>query len=141
MGFECRIMAPTTIRLAQTDRVRKTDRRDAKSLAEALAYDTYRSVYVPTQEDQEVRSFLYNGHFYRLTKDQPTYETQFLPDGTEAHYFLEEYLMNSKTGKFDNEKLIDVFADLDDVIENCSIQGIKFKDVIISPQVNLEGVD
>ena len=58
MGFECRVMAPTTIRLAQTDRVRKTDRRDAKSLAEALAYDTYKSVYVPNQEDQEVRSFI-----------------------------------------------------------------------------------
>lgn len=85
--------------------------------------------------------FLFNGHFYRLTKDQPTYETQFLPDGTEAHYFLEEYIMNSKTGKFDTERLIDVFSNLDDVLENCIIQGIKFKDLIISPQVSLEGVD
>ena len=58
MGFECRVMAPSTIRVASTDRVRKTDRRDAKCLAEALACDAYSQVHIPDQEDREVQAYI-----------------------------------------------------------------------------------
>lgn len=58
MGFECRVMAPSTIRIASTDRIRKTDRRDAKSLAEALANDAYSQVHIPDQEDREVQAYI-----------------------------------------------------------------------------------
>lgn len=66
LGYECRIMAPTTIRTAQTDRMRKTDRRDAKSLAQALAFDTYSPVYVPDETDQSVRNYI------RMREDHQT---------------------------------------------------------------------
>lgn len=85
--------------------------------------------------------FLFGGHFYRLTKDRPTYEVQYLSDGTEAHYFLEEYLPNPKSGRFETEKLIGIFVDIDDVLENCIIQGFRFKDIIVNPDFSLEGLD
>lgn len=58
MGYECVVMAPTTIRTAQTDRVRKTDRRDARGLAKALACNGYSAVHIPDEQDQTVRSFI-----------------------------------------------------------------------------------
>lgn len=58
MGFECRVMAPSTIRIASTDRARKTDRRDAKCLAEALACDSYSQVHIPDQEDRDVQAYI-----------------------------------------------------------------------------------
>ena len=56
-GYDCEIMAPTTIKKSSSDKRRKTDRRDAKMLAMALATDTYRSVYVLDDEDEGAREF------------------------------------------------------------------------------------
>ena len=50
-------MAPTTIKKSSSDKRRKTDRRDAKMLAMALATDTYRRVYVLDDEDEGTREF------------------------------------------------------------------------------------
>lgn len=58
MGLDCRIMAPTTIRTAAVDRIRKTDRRDAKSLAYALAYSGYNEVHIPDQQDLDIRDYI-----------------------------------------------------------------------------------
>lgn len=58
LGYQCVIMAPTTIRIAQADRVRKTDRRDARSLAQALANKAYNPVYIPDEQDESVRNYI-----------------------------------------------------------------------------------
>ena len=49
-------MAPTTI-LRNSKRV-KTDRIDAENLARCLAYGGYKSVYIPTAQDEAVRDYL-----------------------------------------------------------------------------------
>ena len=56
-GYDCVIMAPTTIKKSSSDKRKKTDRRDAKMLAMALATDTYRRVYVLDDEDEGTREF------------------------------------------------------------------------------------
>ena len=56
-GYDCVIMAPTTIKKSSSDKRRKTDRRDAKMLAMALATDAYRRVYVLDDEDEGTREF------------------------------------------------------------------------------------
>ena len=56
MNIRCVIMAPTTI-LRNSKRV-KTDRIDAENLARCLAYSGYKSVYIPTAQDEVVRDYL-----------------------------------------------------------------------------------
>ena len=56
MSIKCVIMAPTTI-LRDGKRV-KTDSRDAENLARCLAYGGYKSVYIPTPQDEAVRDYL-----------------------------------------------------------------------------------
>lgn len=56
MNIRCVIMAPTTI-LRNSKRV-KTDRIDAENLARCLAYGGYKSVYIPTAQDEAVRDYL-----------------------------------------------------------------------------------
>ena len=56
MNIRCVIMAPTTI-LRNGKRV-KTDRIDAENLARCLAYGGYKSVYIPTAQDEAVRDYL-----------------------------------------------------------------------------------
>lgn len=56
MGIRCVIMAPTTI-MRDSKRV-KTDRRDSENLARCLAFGGYKSVYIPTAQDEAVREYL-----------------------------------------------------------------------------------
>lgn len=56
MKIKCVIMAPTTI-LRDSKRV-KTDYRDAENLARCLAYGGYKSVYIPSAQDEAVRDYL-----------------------------------------------------------------------------------
>jgi transposase len=53
-GYMCDVMAPTTIKRAPGERT-KTDRRDARMLAIALATDTYKSVHVLDDKDISTR--------------------------------------------------------------------------------------
>ena len=55
-GFNCVIVAPTT--LLKDNRRVKTDRRDARSLAQNLAFGTCSLVRIPNQEDNMVREYL-----------------------------------------------------------------------------------
>lgn len=56
MNTRCVIMAPTTI--LRDSKKLKTDRRDAENLARCLAYGGYKSVYIPTAQDEAVRDYL-----------------------------------------------------------------------------------
>lgn len=58
MGFTCKVMAPSTIRMSSSDRIRKTDRRDARALSEALGTNAFNEVHQPDQEDLDVRDFI-----------------------------------------------------------------------------------
>ncbi len=55
-GYKCEVMAPTTIKRAPGERT-KTDRRDARMLAMALATDSYKPVYLLNDEDLSTREF------------------------------------------------------------------------------------
>ena len=57
-GIHCRVVAPNTIKEAKSKRRIKTDKRDAKLLAEAIAYDSCNYVTVPSQDLEDVREFI-----------------------------------------------------------------------------------
>ena len=56
-GVKCEIMAPTTMAVTNTNRV-KTDRKDAGNIARCLAFRTYSAVHVPTAEDEAVKEYI-----------------------------------------------------------------------------------
>ena len=56
-GIKCVILAPTTMLTQQGKRV-KTDARDAKMIAQCLAYGGYHPVYIPTETDDSVKEYL-----------------------------------------------------------------------------------
>ena len=56
-GVQCVILAPTTMAITNTKRV-KTDKRDAGNIARCLAFRTYSAVHVPTAEDEAVKEFI-----------------------------------------------------------------------------------
>ena len=56
-GVKCIILAPTTMGITNTNRV-KTDRKDAANIARCLAFHTYSAVYVPGCEDNAVKKYL-----------------------------------------------------------------------------------
>ena len=56
-GIKCVILAPTTMLTQQGQRI-KTDKRDARLIAQCLCYGGYHSVYIPTGEDDAVKEYL-----------------------------------------------------------------------------------
>jgi len=55
-GYKCTILAPSTIPTAKGKN--KTDPRDALDISHALAYGTYKRVYVTTEQDNEVKIYI-----------------------------------------------------------------------------------
>lgn len=56
-GIKCVILAPTTMLTQQGQRV-KTDKRDARLIAQCLCYGGYHPVYIPSGEDDAVKEYL-----------------------------------------------------------------------------------
>ncbi len=56
-GVKCVILAPTTMAITNTYRV-KTDKRDAGNIARCLAFHTYSEVDVPTEEDNSIKEYI-----------------------------------------------------------------------------------
>ena len=56
-GVKCVIIAPTTLPKQKAGEI-KTDKRDAQKIARALGTGTYKSVYVPDQEDEDVKEYI-----------------------------------------------------------------------------------
>lgn len=56
-AVDCRILAPTTMAITNTNRV-KTDRKDAANIARCLAFHTYSEVYVPDEQDNQVKEYI-----------------------------------------------------------------------------------
>ena len=57
MGATCIVAAPGKVPRRPTDRI-KTDRRDARRLAEQLRAGTLEAIYIPTRENEAVRDYL-----------------------------------------------------------------------------------
>ena len=65
-GVKCIIIAPTTLPKQKAGEI-KTDRRDAQKIAKALGTGTYKSVYVPDQEDDDVKQYIRMRDDHKLT--------------------------------------------------------------------------
>ena len=65
-GIECDILAPSTMHRSAKNKVVKNDRRDAKNIAANLANGTYKSVYVPTDEDVEIKEYIRMMHDFKI---------------------------------------------------------------------------
>ena len=57
-GIECIILAPSTMETAPKARKLKTDKRDAEVIARCLAMDSYKPVFIPTEQDEEIKRFV-----------------------------------------------------------------------------------
>lgn len=57
-GINCVIMAPSTMAVQKGGKKVKNDRRDARVIAQCLAYQTYKEVYVLIEHDEAVRGYL-----------------------------------------------------------------------------------
>ena len=55
-GAECIILAPTTMLVSRTRT--KTDKRDARLIAQCLATGGYKPVHIPTEEDEELKNYI-----------------------------------------------------------------------------------
>ena len=51
-------MAPSTMAVQKGGKKVKNDRRDARVIAQCLAYQTYKEVYVLSEHDEAVRGYL-----------------------------------------------------------------------------------
>ena len=91
--------------------------------------------------------FNFNGKLYRMTMDQME------PDSLRKEF---EKKLNKKLGKYEvalvdfnassdfqygEYQFIGWYSDVYDLLENCYIDGIKFKDVIMSDNTIIEGKD
>ena len=56
-GIKCVILAPTTMLSTRGRRI-KTDKRDARLIAQCLCYGGYHPVYIPTKEDDAVKEYI-----------------------------------------------------------------------------------
>ena len=57
-GIDCKILAPTKMSEEKGGKKVKTDKRDARTIAQNLAYGTYSAVFVPGEEDLAVRDYI-----------------------------------------------------------------------------------
>lgn len=57
-GVACEILAPTTMYSSAKNKRVKNDKMDAKMIASNLAHGTYKAVYVPEQDDVEVKEYI-----------------------------------------------------------------------------------
>ena len=57
MGIKCVILAPTTMPKKRKKGI-KNDKRDAKTIAQCLAHNTYSAVHIPDDEDDAVKEYI-----------------------------------------------------------------------------------
>jgi len=62
-GIDCDILAPTTMYRSSKNKVNKNDKLDARNIATNLANTTYKAVFVPSDDDVEVKEYI------RMTAD------------------------------------------------------------------------
>ena len=74
VGIKCVILAPSTMSDTKTNKRIKTDPRDARNIANCLAYGLYSAVHVPTELDDAVKEYMRMrdsaGEQYKAIKQQ-----------------------------------------------------------------------
>ena len=100
-------------------------------------YDDYRN---PAEGKFMGIEFSYSGNFYRMCREPlDVCKQHILDDGTMLEYdvmlihnYLEDNFFYTWLGWY---------KDLDDVLENCEIDGRKFRDVIMDDKTEILGQD
>jgi transposase len=109
-GYDCVVMAPTTIRKASGEKV-KTDRKDARLLAATLAADAYKGVYLPDDEDEATKEFTrtrnaLQGHLKKSKQQLLGFLLRMgRPYPESGNYWTEKFWEWVKTVRFKHVKL------------------------------------
>lgn len=87
--------------------------------------------------------FVYKGTYYRMCRE-PGEDSLFplLSDGRRGRYDVLIFPYDEQgVPSCDLEKLVGWYADIDDVLENCIIDGRKFRDVIMDDNTQIMSKD
>ena len=125
LGIENKIIAPTTLLKETGQGKKKTDRKDAKMLAQNLAYGTCSFVHIPDEEDKRTREFVRMvSHEKKLLRKEKQYILAFClrngfdyKDGnpwTEGHI---NYLKTVQTEDFLRETLDELLDSYSKILE------------------------
>ena len=57
-GVKCVILAPSTMAVSTKSKIKKNDKRDAEQIAKCLAYGTYKSVHIASDQDNEIKEYI-----------------------------------------------------------------------------------
>lgn len=107
----------------------------------------YKGVEMPWQSSDGKRRYMgiefsYKGVYYRMCREPgEDDEMPKLPDGRIGRYDVMICHWAMPEFKDDDFILIGWYSDLNDVLENCIIDGRKFKDVIMDDSIKIEGKD
>ncbi len=107
----------------------------------------YKGVEMPWQSSDGKRRYMgiefsYKGVYYRMCREPgEDSEMPVLPDGRIGRYDVMICHWAMPEYNDDDFILIGWYSDLDDVLENCIIDGRKFKDVIMDDSTKIEGKD
>lgn len=107
----------------------------------------YKGVEMPWQSSDGKRRYMgiefsYKGVYYRMSREPgEDDEMSKLPDGRIGRYDVMICHWAMPEFKDDDFILIGWYSDLNDVLENCIIDGRKFKDVIMDDSTKIEGKD
>ena len=107
----------------------------------------YKGVEMPWQSSDGKRRYMgiefsYNGVYYRMCREPgEDDEMPKLPDGRIGRYDV--MICHWAMPEYNDDDFIHIgwYSDLDDVLENCIIDGRKFKDVIMDDSTKIEGKD
>ena len=124
--IKCTILAPSTMSLPQNKKKLKTDKRDAENIARCLALKSYSPVWVQTDEDVQVRSYIRMRDDFKLALKKV--KQQILAfclchglrfDGTKHHWTSEHiaWLHALKPSGIDEETLREYVLELDHLME------------------------
>lgn len=107
----------------------------------------YKGVEMPWQSSDGKRRYMgiefsYKGVYYRMCREPgEDDEMPKLLDGRIGRYDVMICHWAMPEFKDDDFILIGWYSDLNDVLENCIIDGRKFKDVIMADSTKIEGKD
>lgn len=108
-------------------------------------YDSGRSIPSDNLDRQKFMGieFKYNDIYYRMCREpQDDNDVVILNDGRPGVYdVMILHCENTGYPMSERNELIGWYADLDDVLDSCVIQGRKFRDIIMADETEILGKD
>ncbi len=136
-GVKCVILAPSTMLTPQGKRI-KTDTRDARMIAGCLAHGGYHPVYVPDEQDDEVKMFIRmrDDHCAALRKLKQQINAFVLYQG---HYFKESkwtvkhtnWLYSLKLSALERETLNEYLASYEDSVARIARFDARIQEIAV----------